>query len=53
VLIHASDSDTVARHLLTATTARDLEITSKNLEEAFIALTADTVADTVIAGSTR
>jgi ABC-2 type transport system ATP-binding protein len=41
VLVHASDSDTVARHLLTATTARDLEITSKNLEDAFLALTSD------------
>jgi ABC-2 type transport system ATP-binding protein len=39
VLIHASDSDLVARHLLTTTGARDLEITSRNLEEAFIALT--------------
>jgi ABC-2 type transport system ATP-binding protein len=43
VLLRASDSDTVARHLLTATAARDLEITSRNLEDAFIALTtADT-----------
>ncbi|RKR89257.1 ABC-2 type transport system ATP-binding protein [Micromonospora pisi] len=39
VLLHASDSDAVARHLLTATSARDLEITSRNLEEAFLALT--------------
>jgi ABC-2 type transport system ATP-binding protein len=41
VLVHASDSDAVARHLLTATGARDLEITSRNLEDAFIALTTD------------
>jgi ABC-2 type transport system ATP-binding protein len=41
VLVHASDSDTVARFLLTATKARDLEITSKNLEDAFLALTSD------------
>jgi ABC-2 type transport system ATP-binding protein len=41
VLVHATDSDTVARHLLTSTAARDLEITSKNLEDAFIALTSD------------
>ncbi|MGI8577961.1 MAG: ABC transporter ATP-binding protein [Nocardioidaceae bacterium] len=41
VLLHASDSDAVARHLLTATSARDLEITARGLEEAFIALTAD------------
>lgn len=39
VVVHARDSDTVARHLLTATPARDLEITSHNLEEAFLSLT--------------
>jgi ABC-2 type transport system ATP-binding protein len=39
VLLHASDSDEVARYLLTRTAARDLEITSRNLEDAFIALT--------------
>jgi len=44
VILHAKDSDTVARHLLTATDARDLEVTSKNLEDAFIALTSDTAA---------
>jgi len=56
VLVHASDSDTVARFLLTATKARDLEITSKNLEDAFLALTTDTAgaAATVrTAGSQR
>jgi ABC-2 type transport system ATP-binding protein len=31
----------VARHLLTCTVARDLTITSRNLEDAFLALTAD------------
>lgn len=41
VLVRCSDSDAVARHLLGHTTARDLEITSRNLEEAFVALTAD------------
>jgi ABC-2 type transport system ATP-binding protein len=41
VLIHGSDSDEIARYLLNHTTARDLEITSRNLEEAFVALTAD------------
>ena len=41
VLVHASDSDAVARHLLTATPARDLEITTRGLEDAFIALTSD------------
>jgi ABC-2 type transport system ATP-binding protein len=39
VLVHAKDSDEVARFLLTETPARDLEITSKNLEEAFLSLT--------------
>ncbi|QWT24061.1 ABC transporter ATP-binding protein [Subtercola sp. PAMC28395] len=39
VLIHASDSDAVARYLLTQTDARDLEIASHNLEDAFVALT--------------
>ena len=39
VLIHSSDSDVVARHLLNETAARDLEITAHALEDAFIALT--------------
>jgi ABC-2 type transport system ATP-binding protein len=39
VLIHSGDSDAVARHLLTATPARDLEITARGIEDAFIALT--------------
>ncbi len=41
VLIHCSDSDAVARYLLSDTTARDLEITARGLEDAFIALTGD------------
>jgi ABC-2 type transport system ATP-binding protein len=41
VLIHGSDSDAIARYLLNHTEARDLEITSRNLEEAFVALTGD------------
>ena len=41
ILIHGSDSDAIARYLLNHTTARDLEITSRNLEEAFVALTGD------------
>lgn len=41
VYVHARDTDAVARYLLTATDARDLEITSRNLEEAFLTLTAD------------
>jgi ABC-2 type transport system ATP-binding protein len=39
VLVAAADSDAVARHLLTATPARDLQITSRGLEDAFLALT--------------
>jgi ABC-2 type transport system ATP-binding protein len=39
VLIRAAESDSVARYLLTQTEARDLEITARNLEDAFIALT--------------
>jgi ABC-2 type transport system ATP-binding protein len=41
VLIHSNDSDAVARYLLTATPARDLEITARGIEEAFLALTGD------------
>ena len=43
VYLHARDTDAVARHLLNATPARDLEITSRNLEEAFLTLTADEI----------
>jgi len=39
VLIHSGDSDEVARYLLTTTAAKDLEITARALEDAFIALT--------------
>ena len=39
VVISSTDSDAVARHLLTATDARDLEIASRGLEDAFISLT--------------
>ena len=41
VYVHTKDSDAVARYLLTETDARDLEITAKGLEEAFINLTSD------------
>jgi ABC-2 type transport system ATP-binding protein len=39
VLVRTRDSDVVARHLLTATPAHDLQITSRGLEDAFLALT--------------
>jgi ABC-2 type transport system ATP-binding protein len=42
VLVHASDSDAVARYLLDETPAHDLEITARNLEDAFLALTSGT-----------
>jgi ABC-2 type transport system ATP-binding protein len=35
------ESDAVARYLLTSTAARDVEIMSHNLEDAFLALTSD------------
>jgi ABC-2 type transport system ATP-binding protein len=41
VLLHSKDSDTVARYLFTNTNARDVEITARGLEDAFIALTGD------------
>jgi ABC-2 type transport system ATP-binding protein len=41
VWLHGRDTDRIARHLLNHTTARDLEITSRNLEDAFLTLTAD------------
>ena len=41
VYIHAKDTDAVARHLLTATAAHDLEITARGLEDAFLSLTGD------------
>jgi ABC-2 type transport system ATP-binding protein len=41
VLIHSSDSDAVARYLLTQTTAKDLEIIARGIEDAFLALTGD------------
>jgi ABC-2 type transport system ATP-binding protein len=42
--VHTKDSDAVARYLLTETRARDLEITAKGLEEAFLNLTGDATA---------
>ncbi len=46
VLIHANDSDAVARFLLTQTAAKDLEITARGIEDAFIALTSDDAVST-------
>src|SRR6478736_3029822 len=41
VLLHARDTDAVARYLLTQTGARDLEITARGIEDAFLTLTGD------------
>jgi ABC-2 type transport system ATP-binding protein len=51
VLIHSSDSDKVARYLLTETAARDLEINTRGLEDAFIALTSDDNATADVDGA--
>jgi ABC-2 type transport system ATP-binding protein len=45
VYVHGQDSDLVARYLLTETDARDLEITTHGLEDAFLSLTGRTTAD--------
>ena len=45
VLIHSGDSDAVAQQLLNETSAHDLEITSRGLEDAFIALTSDSTIE--------
>jgi ABC-2 type transport system ATP-binding protein len=41
VFVQTTDSDAVARHLLTATAAHDLEIVAHNLEDVFLTLTGD------------
>jgi ABC-2 type transport system ATP-binding protein len=41
LVVRSRDSDAVARYLLTRTDAVDLEITSHNLEDAFLALTSE------------
>lgn len=40
VMLHCDDSDTALRSLLSTTDAHDIEVTARNLEDAFIALTA-------------
>ncbi|MFF5296255.1 ABC transporter ATP-binding protein [Paractinoplanes globisporus] len=45
IYLHGKDTDGIARYLLNETTARDLEITSRNLEEAFLTLTADDASE--------
>lgn len=56
VIVHGRDSDAVARYLLNDAHATDLEIVSRNLEDAFLALTTDSDNDTAendLAGSIR
>jgi ABC-2 type transport system ATP-binding protein len=54
VLVHSTDSDATARYLLTQTAARDLEITARGIEDAFIALTGDDAgSDAATPGVTR
>jgi ABC-2 type transport system ATP-binding protein len=54
VFVQSSDSDATARYLLTQTAARDLEITARGIEDAFIALTGDdTGAGAATTGATR
>ncbi|WP_295826019.1 ABC transporter ATP-binding protein [uncultured Microbacterium sp.] len=54
ITVHTRDSDALARHLLTSTTARDLEITAQNLESVFLTLTAEpSASDLVSNGSLR
>jgi len=45
VLLRAKDTDAVARYLLTETRARDLEITARGIEDAFLSLTGDDAED--------
>jgi ABC-2 type transport system ATP-binding protein len=42
LVLQTRDSDGVVRRLLTETAAQDVEVTSRNLEDAFVALTSDT-----------
>ncbi|MGN7133438.1 ABC transporter ATP-binding protein [Rhodococcoides corynebacterioides] len=46
IVVHSTRSDLVARHLLTTTDARDLEIVPRSLEDAFLSLTTDTTDTT-------
>jgi ABC-2 type transport system ATP-binding protein len=45
LVVHAKDTDSVARYLLSETDARDLEITARGIEEAFLTLTGDHADD--------
>lgn len=51
VTVRGKDTDAVARYLLTQTAARDLEIAAPNLEQAFLAMTAE-AGDLATGGTT-
>jgi ABC-2 type transport system ATP-binding protein len=58
VLVHARDTDAVARYLLSRTDARNLEISARSIEDAFLSLTGDDQetadqAQTVLEGTIR
>jgi ABC-2 type transport system ATP-binding protein len=53
LIVRCSDSDTVARFLLTSTSACNVEISSRNLEDAFVALTADDAEPAATLGAAR
>src|SRR4051794_13414014 len=53
LLVHSSHSDTVARHLLNHTPALDLEIVSRGLEDAFLALTGESTRETAETQNTQ
>ena len=52
IAIRTSDSDALARHLLSTMDARDVEITAQNLESVFLTLTADNAAP-ALSGAVR
>jgi ABC-2 type transport system ATP-binding protein len=51
VMIQTTDSDSVARYLLTTTNAHDVEIVSHNLEDAFLTLTGDDPTATTLSAA--
>lgn len=53
ITLHTRDSDALARHLLTSTPARDLEITAQNLESVFLTLTAEPSASDLVSTGAR
>ncbi|MBO1757017.1 ABC transporter ATP-binding protein [Dermacoccus nishinomiyaensis] len=48
IVVHTSDSDAVARELLTRTTAHSLDITSRGIEDAFVELTSPSEAGATV-----